>query len=103
MIRRILINTYYLSKSFTKLNFNPHFYCKLLIRSDNPQPIIDTPSQNSKMMKKSKDTSKNKKEKPEEEKSSTPASIYGRDGKTFIVIDAKPNSKVSSIVGNEKS
>jgi len=51
------------------------------------------------MMKKSKDASKNKKEKPEEEKSSTPASIYGRDGKTFIVIDAKPNSKVSSIVG----
>jgi len=85
MIRRILINTYYLSKSLPKLNFNPRFYY--------------TPSQSSKMMKKSKDASKNKKEQPEEKKSNTPASIYGRDGKTFIVIDAKPNSKVSSIVG----
>jgi len=40
-----------------------------------------------------------KKNSLKKKKSNTPASIYGRDGKTFIVIDAKPNSKVSSIVG----
>jgi len=50
-------------------------------------------------MKKCKEAGKKKPSQPEEEKSSIPSSIYGRDNKTFIVIDAKPNSKTSSVVG----
>jgi len=50
-------------------------------------------------MKKGKEAGKKKPSQPEEEKSSIPSSIYGRDNKTFIVIDAKPNSKTSSVVG----
>ena len=35
----------------------------------------------------------------EEEKSLTPSSVYLKDGKTHIVVDAKPNSKSSAVTG----
>lgn len=48
---------------------------------------------------KASNKSKNTKVEEEEKKSNTPSSIYSKDGKTFIVIDAKPNSKSNAIVG----
>lgn len=51
------------------------------------------------MNKATKNVPKGKKAQPEEEKVSTPPSIYYKDGKTHIVIDAKPNSKSNAIVG----
>ena len=51
------------------------------------------------MDKKDKKSKKN----PAKVEIEIPKSIYAKEGKIFVIINAKPNSKINSITGNEST